>query len=150
LCRREGEGLEARERLERSRDPLGTLSVENLDLLVVDELGKEVSRTDMNTSVIGRMLVDGEPDYTRIHVRSVTEDSRGNAIDMRLADYTHWRLVENLDLTDTQVNVATSGEPVRARVPVVLPTDRLAFVAAYSACGVVDPESLAFQKGDLR
>jgi hypothetical protein len=134
--------------LERSRDLLGTLPVEDLDLLVVDELGKEISGTGMDTNVIGRMLVDGEPepgvpDYTRIYVRSVTEGSHGNAIGMGLADYTHRALVEDLDLTDTYVNVITSGEPVRARIPVILPTDRLAFVAAYSACGVVDP-------GDMR
>jgi hypothetical protein len=133
--------------LERSRDLLGTLPVENLDLLVVDELGKEVSGTGMDTNVIGRTLVDGEPepdspDYTRIYVRSVTEGSHGNAIGMGLADYTHRRLVEDLDLTDTYVNVITSGEPVRARIPVILPTDRLAFVAAYSACGVVDPAEM--------
>jgi len=133
--------------LERSRDLLGTLPVEDLDLLVVDELGKEVSGTGMDTNVIGRMLVDGEPepdspDYTRIYVRSVTEGSHGNAIGMGLADYTHRRLVEDLDLTDTYVNAITSGEPVRARIPVVLPTDRLAFVAAYSACGVVDPADM--------
>jgi len=132
------------ELLERSRDLLGTLPVADLDLLVVDELGKEISGTGMDTNVVGRMLVDGEPepdspDYTRIYVRSVTEGSHGNAIGMGLADYTHQQLVEDLDLTDTYVNVITSGEPVRARIPVILPTDRLAFVAAYSACGVVDP-----------
>jgi hypothetical protein len=143
-----GEILEREpELLERSRDLLGTLPVEELDLLVVDELGKEISGTGMDTNVIGRMLVDGEPepevpDYTRIHVRSVTEGSHGNAIGMGLADYTHRRLVEDLDLTDTYVNVITSGEPVRARIPVILPTDRLAFVAAYSACGVVDPADM--------
>jgi len=144
-----GEILEREpELLDRSRDLFGTLPVDELDLLVVDELGKEISGTGMDTNVIGRMLVDGEPepetpDYTRIYVRSVTEGSHGNAIGMGLADYTHRRLVEDLDLTDTYVNVITSGEPVRARIPVILPTDRLAFVAAYSACGVVDP-------GDMR
>jgi hypothetical protein len=143
-----GEILEREpELLERSRGLLGTLPVDELDLLVVDELGKEISGTGMDTNVIGRMLVDGEPepevpDYTRVYVRSVTEGSHGNAIGMGLADYTHRRLVEDLDLTDTYVNVITSGEPVRARIPVILPTDRLAFVAAYSACGVVDPADM--------
>ena len=135
------------ELLERSRELLGTIPIDDLDLLVVDELGKEISGTGMDTNVIGRLLVDGEPepetpDYTRIYVRSVTPGSHGNAIGMGLADYTHRRLVEDLDLTDTYVNVITSGEPVRARIPVVLPTDRLAFVAAYSACGVVDPADM--------
>jgi len=135
------------ELLERSRELLGTLPVADLDLLVVDELGKEISGTGMDTNVIGRLLVDGEPepdapDYTRIYVRSVTDGSHGNAIGMGLADYAHRRLVENVDLTDTYVNAVTSGEPVRARIPVVLPTDRLAFVAAYSACGVVDPADM--------
>jgi len=133
--------------LERSRDLLGTLPVEDLDLLVVDELGKEISGTGMDTNVIGRMLMHGEPEpdsprYTRIYVRSVTPGSHGNGIGMGLADYAHRRLVEALDLTDTYVNVITSGEPVRARIPVICPDDRLAFVAAYSACGVVDPADM--------
>ncbi|MEF8841123.1 MAG: DUF362 domain-containing protein [Haloarculaceae archaeon] len=143
-----GEILEREpELLERSRELLGTLPVEDLDLLVVDELGKEVSGTGMDTNVIGRMLMHGEPepnspDYTRIYVRSVTEGSHGNAIGMGLADYAHRDLVEDLDLTDTYVNVITSGEPVRARIPVILPTDRLALTTAYSGCGVVDPADM--------
>ena len=136
------------ELLERSRDLLGTLPVDDLDLLVVDELGKNVSGTGMDTNVIGRTLMHGEPEpdsprYTRIYVRSLTPHSHGNGIGIGLADYVHRRLVGGLDLTDTYVNVITSGEPVRARIPVVVPSDRLAFTTAYSGCGVVDP-------GDMR
>ena len=133
--------------LERSRELIGTIPVEELDLLVIDEIGKEISGTGMDTNVVGRMLMHGEPEpdsprYTRIYVRSVTEGSHGNAIGMGLADYAHRRLVEALDPTDTYVNALTSGEPIRARVPVVLPDDRLALTVAYSGCGVVDPADM--------
>ncbi|MFC6941755.1 DUF362 domain-containing protein [Salinirubellus sp. GCM10025818] len=133
--------------LDRSRELIGTIPIEELDLLVIDEIGKEISGTGMDTNVVGRMLMHGEaepdsPRYTRIYVRSVTEGSHGNAIGMGLADYAHRRLVEAVDTTDTYVNALTSGEPVRARVPVVFPDDRIALTAAYSGCGVVDPAEM--------
>ena len=143
-----GEILEREpELLDRSRELLGTLPVEELDLLVVDEIGKNVSGTGVDTNVIGRMLMHGEPEpdsprYTRIYARSITPESHGNGIGLGLADYVHRDLVEALDLTDTYVNAVTSGEPVRARIPVILPTDRLALTTAYSGCGVVDPADM--------
>ena len=141
------------ELLERSRDLIGTLPVEDLDLLVVDEIGKEISGTGMDTNVIGRTLMHGEPEpasprYTRIYARSVTEGSHGNAIGMGLADYAHQRLVEGVDTTDTYVNALTSGEPIRARIPVVFPDDRLALTVAYSGCGVVDPADMRIARVD--
>jgi hypothetical protein len=135
------------ELLERSRELIGTIPIDDLDLLVVDEMGKEVSGTGMDTNVIGRMLMHGEPEpdsprYARIYVRSVTAASHGNGIGLGLADYVHRELVEDLDLTDTYVNAITSGEPIRARIPLVVPSDALALTTAYSGCGVVDPADM--------
>jgi len=135
------------ELLERSEALLGTLPVEELDLLVVDEMGKDVSGTGMDTNVIGRLLMDGEPEpaspeYSRIYVRSLTDASHGNGIGIGLADYAHRDAVEALDLTDTYVNAITSGEPVRSRIPLVMPSDRVALTAAYSAVGVGDPAEM--------
>jgi hypothetical protein len=133
--------------LERSRELLGTLPVEELDLLVVDEIGKDVSGTGMDTNVLGRLLMDGEPEpdspaYSRIYVRSLTDASHGNGIGIGLADYAHRDAVEALELTDTYVNAITSGEPVRARLPLVMPSDEAALTAAYSAVGVDDPAGM--------
>jgi hypothetical protein len=91
--------------------------------------------------------MDGEPEpdspaYSRIYVRSLTDASHGNGIGIGLADYAHRDAVEALELTDTYVNAITSGEPVRARLPLVMPSDEAALTAAYSAVGVDDPAGM--------
>lgn len=135
--------------LERAREMLPTLPVDHLDLLVVREMGKEVSGTGMDTNVVGRQWFHGQPepvdavDVTRIYVRSLTEPSHGNALGMGLADFVHRDLVEAVDFGDTYVNIATSGEPRRAKLPFVVPADETVFKLAPSTTGVADP-------GDLR
>ena len=135
------------ELLARSKELLPTLPVDDLDLLVLDAIGKDVSGTGMDTNVVGRIRMHGEPEIdapaiTRIHVRSITDASHGNGIGLGLADYAHRRAVERLDLTDTYVNVVTSGEPGRANIPLVVPTDELALLLAVSTTGVSDPGEL--------
>ena len=136
------------ELLARSRDLFAELPVEQLDLLVIDEIGKDVSGTGMDTNVVGRyqFLDEDEPatpDVGRIYVRGITDASHGNGIGMGLADFAHVDLVEELNLADTYLNTVTSGEPSRAFVPIVSPSDRTALLLAYSMTGVRDP-------GDLR
>lgn len=133
--------------LARSKELLPTLPVNDLDLLIVDTLGKDISGTGMDTNVLGRMLMHGQPepdklDYTRIHVRSLTEGSHGNSIGIGLADYAHQNLIETTDLTDTYLNAVTGGAPERARLPLVMPTDTTAFLLAYSTTGVRYPSEM--------
>ena len=135
------------ELLERSKELLPTLPVDDLDLLVLDAIGKDVSGTGMDTNVVGRIRMHGEPEIdtpavTRIHVRSITDASHGNGIGLGLADFAHRRAVERLDLTDTYVNAVTSGEPGRANVPLVVPSDEIALMLAVSTTGVADPDEL--------
>ncbi|WP_394350171.1 DUF362 domain-containing protein [Salinigranum salinum] len=133
--------------LERSKELLPTLPVSELDLLVVDELGKEISGTGMDTNVLGRVLYHNQPEpdvpsFTRIYVRGVTEASHGNGIGIGLADVVHADLVADLDLTETYVNVVTSGEPSRARIPLIAERDEVALRVAASTTGVRDPADL--------
>ncbi|MFB6295816.1 MAG: DUF362 domain-containing protein [Halobacteriales archaeon] len=133
--------------LERSKDLLGTLPVDDLDLLVLEEMGKDVSGTGMDTNVVGRQWFHGQPepddavDVTRIYVRSLTEASHGNALGVGLADFVHRDVVERVDFGDTYVNIATSGEPRRAKLPFVVPTDDTVFRLLPSTTGV-DPADL--------
>jgi hypothetical protein len=133
--------------LERSKELLPTLPVSDLDLLVVDELGKEISGTGMDTNVLGRVMYHNQPEpdapsFTRIYVRGVTEASHGNGIGIGLADVVHADLVADLDLTETYVNVVTSGEPSRARIPLIAERDEVALRVAASTTGVRDPADL--------
>jgi hypothetical protein len=134
--------------LDRSKALLPTLPVDDLDLLVVEEMGKEISGTGLDTNVLGRQWFhnQAEPedglDVTRVYVRSLTAASHGNALGMGLADFVHRDLVETIDFGDTYVNIATSGEPVRAKLPFVVPADLTVFKMAPSTTGVKDPADL--------
>ena len=135
------------ELLERAYEELPTLPVDDLDLLVVDEMGKEISGTGLDTNVLGRTYFRGEPepdrpDYTRVYVRSLTAPSHGNALGVGLADVVHQDLVRDVDLGDTYVNIATSGETRRAKLPLIVPDDASALLLAPSVTGTPDPEAL--------
>jgi len=133
--------------LERSKELLPTLPTDDLDLLVVDAQGKDISGTGMDTNVLGRLLMHGQPEpdspsFTRVHVRSLTAGSHGNGIGIGLADFAHQDIVSSLDLADTYLNAITGGEPARARLPVTVPTDATAFLLAYSTTGARGPEDM--------
>jgi hypothetical protein len=135
------------ELLDRSKALLPTLPVDDLDVLIVDEQGKNVSGTGLDTNVLGRQLFHGQPepdgpDITRVYVRSLTPESHGNALGMGLADFVHRDLVAAVDFEDTYINISTSGEPVRAKLPFVVPDDATLFRLAGSTTGVAKPEHL--------
>ena len=135
------------ELLERAREELPMLPVDDLDLLVLDEIGKDVSGTGMDTNVVGRVRFHGErepdsPSITRIYARSITPASHGNGLGIGLADFVHRNAVEALDFSDLYTNIVTSGEPSRARLPFVVPDDLTALVLACSTTGVADPSDL--------
>ncbi|MCU4973042.1 DUF362 domain-containing protein [Halobacteria archaeon AArc-m2/3/4] len=139
------------ELLERARETLPTLPVDDLDLLVLDELGKDVSGTGMDTNVVGRMQFHGEsepdrPAITRIYARSITPASHGNALGIGLADFVHRDVLEELALEDMYVNIVTSGEPNRAKLPFVVPDDETALLLSCSTTGVDDPGDLRFAR----
>jgi len=133
--------------LDLAADHLPKLPVDDLDLLVVDEMGKDKSGTGMDTNVLGRYDFHGEaepdaPSVTRIYARSLTAPSHGNAVGIGLADFVHRDLVAAVDLEDTYVNIVTSGEPRRAKLPLVVPDDATALLLACSTTGVADPSEL--------
>jgi hypothetical protein len=108
--------------LELARVNMPSLPVEDLDLLIVDEIGKEISGTGMDTNVIGRMRIAGEPEpvsprIQRIFVRDLRGDS---AYGIGLADVTTRQLVEKADWNVTRINAETSGFPLRVKLPEVV------------------------------
>ncbi|WP_135305575.1 beta-ketoacyl-[acyl-carrier-protein] synthase family protein [Haloarcula amylovorans] len=135
------------ELLERSEELFPTLPVDDLDLLIVDEFGKDISGTGLDTNVIGRVNFHNQaepdsPSITRVYVRSLTPASHGNALGVGLADFAHEDVAESIELTDMYVNIATSGEPNRAKIPFLIPSDAMMFVLAASTTGTPDPENL--------
>lgn len=133
------------ELLGRANAELPTLPVDEVDLLVVDEIGKEISGAGMDTNVIGRYRVLNAPDpetpeVKLIYVRGLTEATHGNGNGIGLADLARAAAVEELDATKTYANALTSGSLAKAKLPVVAPDDEFAVRAALAALGGGDPE----------
>jgi hypothetical protein len=133
--------------LELAREQMATLPFDELDVLVVDELGKDVSGTGMDTNVVGRYGVLGSedpetPDIGRVVARGLTEATHGNGHGIGLADLTTTDAVASLDLEQMYENALTSGSLTRDAIPVALPTDELAVTAACTTAGPYDPEAV--------
>jgi hypothetical protein len=130
--------------LDRARALMGRLPFDQIDVLVVGELGKNYSGAGMDPNVIGRLMVETQPDFdrpvvTRMAVLDVSEESHGNIVGVGFADLTTERLVSRMDPKPFRINVLTSCFLERARIPITLPTDRDVFAAALETCWRVDP-----------
>jgi hypothetical protein len=124
-----------RELLSQAAAKMPRLPVGALDILVVDQMGKDISGAGLDTTIIGRMRVFGqeEPRWPVIKVLVVTdltEASHGNAVGVGLADVITRRLYGKIDAAATNENVVTSTFLERARVPLVAETDRQALEIA--------------------
>ncbi|KAA9396724.1 DUF362 domain-containing protein [Haloarcula sp. CBA1130] len=133
--------------LERAYGEMATLPVDDIDLLVVDELGKDVSGAGMDTNVIGRYRVLNAPDPDEpaiklLYARGLTEATKGNGTGIGLADITRRAAVDQLDLQKTYANALTSGSTAKAKLPLVAPDDEFAIRTALSALGGYDPDTV--------
>ncbi len=116
------------------------LPLDNIDILIIDEIGKNISGTGADTKVIGRIMNIYEkelssPKITRIIIRNLTPETQGNAIGIGLADFTTRRVIEGIDYNVTYINAITAVTPEKARIPIVLPNDYDALDAAYNTIG---------------
>ena len=137
------EDLEAGERelIRKARAWMAKLPFEDIDLLIVDEIGKEISGTGMDTNVIGRHATWFErpftsPRITFIVVCDTTDKTHGNANGIGLADFTTRRLAERIDWEPTYVNALTACSPGGPKLPAVLDTAREAVAVALSCLGL--------------
>ena len=128
------------ELLDEAYDRMPSLPFDELDVLVLDRMGKDVSGAGMDTNVIGRLELLHEPapdrpDVKRIFVRSLTGPSHGNAVGLGTADFVHRDLTAAVDAKQTLINALTAGSVRMARLPPVVETDRAGMVAALSTIG---------------
>ena len=133
--------------LRKAKELIPFLPFNQMDILIVDEMGKNISGAGMDTNVIGRNLFIGgtksnKPKITRIFVRDLTEESHGNATGIGMADYTTKRLVDKIDYTSTRINCMTGMAPENGRVPVFFEKDREALSIAHFNSGVFNPQDL--------
>ncbi len=114
---------------------------DTLDVLIVDEMGKNISGTGMDLNILGiwrRIGGEQKPYYKYIVVLDLTEESHGNALGVGMADLTTRRLVNKIDFHATYTNVITTNFFQTGKIPVTLETDREAIEVA---CKTFAPES---------
>jgi hypothetical protein len=130
---------------EVARALLPGLPLDDIDILIVDEMGKEISGAGLDPNVIGRSAGSAKrvkPRIGRIFVRELTELSGGNGCGLAFVDLATARLVERLDLDVTAMNAVTSCMPEDVHIPLTLPTDREAIAVALATIRPFTQEDL--------
>ena len=133
--------------LELAKETCPHLPFDRLDILIVDESGKEISGTGMDTKVIGRIMNIYEPPLehphiTRIVLRDLTEKSHGNGLGVGLADFVTQRFAGKLNRDYTDVNCVTAVTPEKGRLPIIGKTDKMAVDYAFASAGPVTADDV--------
>lgn len=131
--------------LEIAWSKMPRLALDEIDVLIVGEVGKEISGTGMDTNIIGRFhtaAASGGPRTIKLGVLNVTDKSEGNANGMGLADFMTRRMYDRVDFESTYMNTLTSTEPSSSRMPMVLDDDRRVFQACVKLCGQIHSEDI--------
>jgi len=134
--------------LAEARALMPSLPFEEIDLLIVDRIGKNISGAGMDPNVTGRgvqgysgsLMREGRPApfIRRIFIRDLTPETHGNAIGVGLADITTTRLVRQMDQRATFINALTAMAPQTAKVPIHFETDREAIDMALGSLAIPD------------
>lgn len=139
-----GEKIEAEEieLLKKAKSLIPAIPFEKVDVLVLDEIGKDISGSAMDPSVTGRsgMLGISKPFIERIAVLSLSEKSHHNGCGIGLADITTQRFYEDMNYYVSYPNGLTSHDPASMRIPTVMPNDRCAIKMALQTCLQDDKE----------
>lgn len=135
-----------RKLLEEARVMVPRIPFDPIDILIVDEIGKEISGIGMDSNVTGRHRdIVGDfftpPHAKRIFVRNLSPESDGNANGIGLADVTTRRLVDAIDFEKTYQNALTAISPEKAAVPMHFETDRECVETCLNTIGMVQPEA---------
>ncbi len=113
--------------LEMAWRHLPRIPLEPLDMLVLHEIGKDISGTGMDLNVVGMWRRTGgsvEPAFRLIAGLDLTDNSHGNAIGVGYCDLISKRLYDKIDIAATYTNSLTAGNYNGAKIPITLPTDR--------------------------
>src|SRR5713226_764102 len=121
-----------------------------LDILILDEIGKNISGAGMDTKVVNRSVYGdsnpwpGEPRIERIFVRGLSDSSYGNGVGLGMADIVHDRLLEAIDWHPTRINSLTASTPAAIRTPIHFPSDRECLERIAPTVGKVDLSEVTY------
>ncbi len=128
--------------LEEAKRNLARLPFDDMDVLIVDEIGKNVSGDGADPNVTGRYpttAASGGPRVERMVYLGLTEETGGNANGLGMADVVTERLAAAIDRPSTYMNALTSTTPQPVKIPMTMPTDELTIAAALTMCAGVAP-----------
>jgi hypothetical protein len=135
------------ELLKLSVEAMPKLPFDSVQLLIIDEIGKNISGSGMDTNIIGRKYNDHsatEKDKVkvrRIFIRGLTESTHGNACGIGMAEFTNTRTAQAVDKKITAINSLTGGHPSAAGIPCHFDSDREVIENALATVGFVEPEN---------
>jgi len=135
------------ELLKISKEVMPVLPIEEFDVVITQEIGKNISGTGFDTNVIGRLYINGEkeiikPRIKRLVVFDITEESNGNALGIGLADITTRHLVDKINYKDMYANAITSTFLNRTKIPIIADTEREAVEIAVKTCWKLEQSNL--------
>ena len=131
-----------KELLRAARAWMPKLPFPTVDILLIDEIGKNISGSGFDTNIVGRKMVAGDNDRPHIKlimVRGLTDATHGNACGIGMADFVTQRVMDEIDLEATWINCLTGGEPSIGRIPIYRDTDRDTLDLAINQIGLTDP-----------
>lgn len=110
----------------------------DIDLLIVDEMGKNIFGTGMDTSITGRKP-NSKMDVQWLFVRDLTEETHGNAQGIGLADFTTDRVIEKINFSKTYVNALTAYRTDSAKIPIHFSNDKNVLQEVFNLANYKDP-----------
>lgn len=139
--------VEEKKLLLEAKSTVPKLPIDDLDILVVKEMGKMISGTGMDTKVIGRIKIQGEkeplnPKIKKVIALNLASNSYGNALGIGLADITTKKLVDSIDFDATYANIISTTFLERGKVPVTVDNDRDAIIVGINTVGDVNAENI--------
>ena len=127
--------------LEEAKNNLQRIYFEKFDALIIDEIGKDITGTGLDTNVVGRYhtpYASGGPQINKMLVLDLTDKSNGNGNGIGIVDFTTRRFYDKFKWDQTYPNSLTSTVPQSVKIPMVLESDKLAIQAAIKTCNIVD------------
>ncbi len=131
--------------LKLAKDYLPKFNIDTIDLLIVDELGKNISGQGMDPNITGRspfgLEYSGTPQIDRIAVLDLTEETHGNATGIGVADFITVDCFNKIDLQATYANTITAGAFGSAKMPMMLANDKELLAVALKAATLTPPNA---------
>ena len=131
--------------LQKSKSLMPRIYLDDIDVLIVKEIGKNISGTGMDTNIIGRFhtkAASGGPNITKVGILDLSNESLGNANGVGLSDFATKKLYNKINFDYTYLNALTSTEPNSIKLPMILDNDELVIKACAKTCGILDSNKI--------